>query len=135
MNNYHLGSNFNSFNHLFYRLNAKNNLLEDQVSFELAFNFNYDEFNEIKNTYSYQEVEESNLHKYNAKLYNEEQSKDKPSLDNRILLLIIYETRYILLYVSRDNSIILSDVDNKGNGSNIFLIFLLIYLISYFLLN
>ena len=115
-----LGSAFNSYNHLFYRLDPRKprNLLEDQVTFELAFNFNYEDYFMEKNRYYHQEIEESNLHKHNTRLYNaEEQIKDKWYFDNRILLLIIYETRYILLYVNKDNSLILSDVDNKGNGN------------------
>ena len=113
-----LGSLFNSFNHLFYRLDARKprNLLEDQVRFELAFNFDYNEYFIEKNRYYHQENEESNLHKHNRLFSNDEILKEKWNFDNRIILLIIYEIRYVLLYVNKDNSLILSDVDNKGNG-------------------
>lgn len=149
-----LGSAFNSLNHLFYRLDPRRprNLLEDQVTFELAFNFAYEEyFSERKNRYYHQEIDETNMHKHSNRLYAEERV-NKWNFDNRILLLIIYETRYlslisadynhkdqrlfklilkyptdqrslsfryILLYVNKDNSIILSDVDNKGNGMGV----------------
>lgn len=84
--------------------------------FELAFNFNYEEYFTERDRYYHQEIEENNLHKHSNKYYGDEQTKDKWSFDNRIILLIIYETRYILLYVNKMNSLILSDVDNKGNG-------------------
>ena len=91
-----LGSAFNSFNHLFYRLDSRRprNLLEDQVTFELAFNFNYEDyFIEQKNRYYHQEVDESNMHKHNVRPFEDRQNKW--DFDNRILLLIIYETRLV----------------------------------------
>ena len=94
-----LGSNFNGANFIAYRLDPRQSLLSSpSVWFEFSFN--------------HQALAPS---KESAK-----ESVKEPMAADRvsIMLLIVYEARYVLVAVDPQSNLVLSDVDEKGMGKS-----------------